>query len=312
MSDQPRPEIWRQFPAFYANPVIIKLANNPKWTVSDKDKRPIDMARFRFEHRVVGAAFPDPPCTCTLPELMRDFPDAPNHAYYLDALKDDIVIMDIEPTCPPDEARKLLNMPWLYGEVSLSGKGYHLAFRLPREILNKYPDALNKERMFHPMKYWELHLLHWVTFTRRMIQPQANNQPFEPIFEWLCQQQRAVNALDFQIDLEPPENIPYEDGILKTITGVTCKQSLADKHGDISAWEFSQAIFYCSKLQQILQANVIKSNGHTYTDTEQCWLIYYALKKRLPHRDKHDSYRNDMPWLLYLAHEALAKYQAGK
>lgn len=79
---------YHDFPDFYKHPFIQSIADNPRWSVSDKNKCPIDMIELIENNRINGANPYDNdynPCI-SLPDLIDFLPDASNHAYFLDAI----------------------------------------------------------------------------------------------------------------------------------------------------------------------------------------------------------------------------------
>lgn len=102
------------FPNFYANRAIQVLGQVPRWTVSgrlseeSKGKAPIDMRELLDRSRVRRAWARDQQCLVDLRELTERLPDAAHAAFYLMAAVDGLMVVDIEPGCPPEIARKFL------------------------------------------------------------------------------------------------------------------------------------------------------------------------------------------------------------
>lgn len=308
---------WRDFPDFYANPFVKQLAANEKWTVSDKDKRPIDMRALIDKKKIWGIAFDrgyNP--MVDLATLCETIPSATNNAYFLDALIDKFVVMDIEPDCPEHLRNQFLSLPYIYGEVSMSGRGYHLVFDLPEDIIEKYPIAKQKTQLKHPTGYYEILLNHMVTFTRNSLPPSDNKQgpaAFRNVFELLAMEAKATNKakctpIDDSISLD---EIPYAQPILSVLRGSKYKKTLNDfvnkksGHVDHSAFEFGTAGFYFAILQRALPKRTYKD--HKYSDEECARLIYEILQEVLPYRPKHDEARYGMPWLCFIAADIVAK-----
>lgn len=146
------------FPQFYGNPAIRALADASRWTISgqigDDDldvagkpptrKAPIDIRHLLDFGRVRGAWALDERCLVTLDELTQAVPDAANNAFYLQALTDGLLVLDIEPDCPPHIAVDLLRLPGaLYSELSMSGNGFHILAPLPQNF-HDFPIASTK------------------------------------------------------------------------------------------------------------------------------------------------------------------------
>lgn len=302
---------WRDFPDFYENTFIKNIANSEKWTVSDKDKRPIDMYALIHKNKVWGMAFDrgyNP--LVDLKTLCETIPSATNNAYYLDALVDKYVILDIEPKCPDKIKQRLLELPYIYGEVSMSGKGIHLVFELPEKILDRYPDAKMKLALKEDHGYYEILLNHMVTFTRKMIQPSPcteNISTFENVFELLAMKAKpstsTINSLEItEIDTD---NIPHFNTLVSPLKFQNYNKSPDDFHNDMSKYEFGAAGFYYHALEKLLDNN--KYKGHEYTDEEKAIILYSVIKEKIPFREKHEQVRNNMPWLLYIATRLIEK-----
>lgn len=295
---------YQDFPEFYENEFIKAIAPNEKWTVSDKNKVPIDMYALINEEKIWGMSldrgynpFVD------LKTLNEILPNAANNAYYLDALSDGFVILDIEPICPDAIKNELIKMPYVYGETSMSGKGYHLAFPLP-DLIKKYPAAINKLALKHENKYFEILMNHMVTFTRNVLparSPEYKLSDFENIFELLASKatETIISNVDIKIEDMDTDNIPYFDNIMNVLENQTYGKIAEDFGNDLSRYEFGCIGFYSKLLSRLLPDS--KYKDHTYTDEEKALILYSIATKKIPHRDKHESVRNGMPWLLYLA-----------
>lgn len=302
---------YHDFPDFYKHPFIQSIADNPRWSVSDKNKCPIDMIELIENNRINGANPYDNdynPCI-SLPDLIDFLPDASNHAYFLDAIAEKWVVMDIEPTCPDEIKQKLLNTKYLYGEISMSGKGYHLIFPLPACAIN-YSVAMGKPAMKEEHGYYEILISHWVTFTRNMIAPAsdtADPESFDVVFEELAKQQKEVKHKEFELSETDIEKIPYFEKIVEILIRQPFYKTESDYDHDLSKYEYSYLAFLYTKMQMLIKAAPLKS--HTYTDSECAWLLYTLAKDRIPYREKHETYRQGLPWLLYLSKTIIETYE---
>ena len=295
---------------FYNNKFIHSIAFNERWTISTKEKIPVDMKKIKYDGIVVGAKYTDERCLMSLPELLSEIPEAANHAYYLDAIVDNFVVLDIEPTCPDYIKHKLLELPYIYGEKSMSGKGYHLVFPLPSSI-EDFKAAQTKPALKDDNGYYEILMNHYVTFTRDMIPPSHGIGNFNSLFNELASKQKLTNRKDFSLDKTATiNNIPSSDSILYVLGKNKPKKEISDYGNDASRWEFAYGRSLVAKLEQILNVKMLKS--HNFTNDEKALLIYKTLKENLPPRDKHDTERQGLPWLLYIAQEVIAKADYNK
>lgn len=302
---------YEAFKDFYENPVIKSIKTNKKWSVSDKDKMPIDICALMYQNQLKGAKYTDETCLVDLDTLCNVLPTATNNAYFLDALIDGFVVLDIEPKCPDDIKNKLLNLDYLYGEVSMSGKGLHLIFPLP-DCISEYPIAQKKLVLKEKHGYYEILLNHWVTFTRKAFAPSLGSDDFVPIFRELAKEQKEIaEAKEVEISELEPSDIPFKDDIISLLVKQKYKKSLEDFNDDVSTYEFAYVGFLHYKLKQILNVSRIKK-AHSYTDNEKAWLLYETASQVIPHRAKHDEKRNKLPWLLFIAENVIAKDCAPK
>lgn len=299
------------FPNFYSHPFIKSIAEREKWSVSDKTKRPIDIKALIYDHEIYGARMDEiensimNPCV-NLSRLCEILPNATNNVYYLNAIADKFVVLDIEPKCPDDIKNELLNTNYIYGEISMSGNGYHLIYPLP-DCIKEYPIAMKKVVMKEEHGYYEILMNHWVTFTRNMIpesQPDANN--FEDVFRELARQQKENAKKDVDMSELEPESIPNIDYITSILIHCAYKKSPDDFYGDISKYEYGYMGFLHYNLCKLCEVSHIKAQ-HTYAPHEKAWILYTVAKDMIPYRDKHDECRDNLPWLLYLAREIVAK-----
>ncbi|MDQ0648603.1 hypothetical protein QFZ53_002799 [Microbacterium natoriense] len=309
------------FPAFYANPVIRALAGAVRWTVSgrlgddlgSKSKAPIDMRALLDLGRVRGAWQIDKTCLVTLEEMTSRLPNAANAAYYLQAQVDGVMVIDIEPCCPPEIAQGLLTLPGiLYSEVSMSGRGYHLVTALP-ENFHAHGVAAEKRVLREEHGWYEILLDHWVTFTRRPIgegvvtgaQTVGSALPrfdsIEDLYSSLAVKAKKLRSLPATAEWSTVEGPDIESGrhiIELTLQGSRPRlKHLDDFDGDHSRWEFSiLGTLFREMRQHLVLAGFMRRV--TYTPADQAWLLYRAAQEVIPARPKHLERRNNRPFLL--------------
>ena len=297
---------YKDFNEFYEHPFIKSIAHKKRWSVSDKNKVPIDMYALEHENKICGAQYRDERCLVDLEHLCNFLPNAANNAFYLDALVDGIVVLDIEPVCPEPIKNQLLELPYLYGERSMSGQGYHLFFKLPDLIIN-YPAAQKKTAMKEKHRYYEILMNHWVTFTRDMLPDStATNNDFEALFEDLAKQQVEVDKKNIDIEALNPDDIPLGHEIINILMNQEYKKEPEDFYHDMSTYEYGHMGFLYQKLKQLLNVSKFKKQ-HNYSDNERTWLLYLTAQEVIPYRSKHDEFRDNLPWLLYLAKDLISK-----
>lgn len=262
-------ETQTDFTEFLKNPFVRSVAGKKRWTASTTNdifdatgknlifpkKMPIDIVVLQNEGKLRGAKHMDDRSLDTLPNVMKTLGQPTNLAFYLRADLDKYVVLDIEKTCPADMRKKFLAMPYVYGEVSMSGKGLHLVFRLP-PCFYDYEAAMKQVSMNGPGKVFEILLYHYCTFTGKMIEPadpNASNEEWEEMFRELCAQQVETLTYETGIDMInhvtscDEETVDYINERLDTILSIKnpFTKTPADFHGrdglqekDTSAYEY--------------------------------------------------------------------------
>lgn len=325
------PREW--FPDFYTNPAVMALAKAKRWTISGsikdeepdtlkKRKAPIDVRHLIDHRRVRGAWAIDEQCLVDLNELTERIPTAANTAYYIQSATDGLIVIDIEPGCPPEIAQQLLALPnLLYVETSMSGKGYHLIAPMPANF-HDFPVAAGKTVLQHKEKWYEILLDHWVTFTRNPVAPEilaakptAEPSPdfatLEGFYASLAKEAKATAAssISVQTAIDFPD-IPSADAIVaQTLDAATDRlKTLDDFNGDNSRYEFSVlGTLYRQMLYPLIQRMNL---GTTYSASDRTWLLYKAAVSVIPERNKHHEKRNGRPFLLDRAAAMIASHDA--
>ena len=305
----------KRYSTFYNNNFIKFIAENPKWSISDKDKKPVSIPGLKeklagvLQGPIPGASQYNAGDMTTLDNLLNILPNASNHAYQLDCKIDHWICLDIEASCPPKLKKRFLSLPYLYGEHSLSGKGIHLYMPLPSNW-DKYKAYHNMPKLQEKHKWFEFLLAHWVTFTRNALDKPTSKGDgtldSATVFAYLTKQVRPAKHIDVNTITKKPD-IPNEKLIQLYLSDYHYQKSLGDFYDDESRWEFANAIFLVRSVYDIL-ASRMEFRKTKYTDEQVAYIVYEELKKRLPFREKHDTIRQGMPWLLYTSQTALAHY----
>lgn len=316
----------KQFPEFYGNKVALALATAKRWTVSgklgengSKGKAPIDMRHLLDTGRVRGAWATDAQCLVDLPELTRRLPEAANAAFYLQASTDGLVVIDIEPGCPPQVAQNLLALPGaVYTETSMSGKGYHLVTPLPANF-GQFENAKGKRVLREKHGWYEILIEHWVTFTRRQIDPgvlveasaldltEAEFGSFEDLYASLAKVAKPSRSASMGDVVEEQPKIPAMGRVIRqSLANAESRLKDPDAFGnDMSRYEFS-VLGVLHRQIQFEAATVEDERRIKYSPSDRAWLLYLAAKEVLPPRAKHREQRSGRPFLLHRAAEMVA------
>lgn len=307
------------YPTFIQHPFIQQIALNKRWTISDNIKRPIDMIEYKTKGKIVGATYCNEKSLVSLPELYQLIPNAANFAYYLDATKDNFVVLDIEPTCPAHVKKDLLQMQPLYIETSMSGNGIHMVFEYPKDIIEKYEHAKEKVVLKGDNHDYEILIKHYVTFTGRQLQifPSNNPKSFRELFETLASRQKpSATKADIDFDEMKPvdtKELPFLMELLHTAMQRYPKKpddfkKANGRDNDTSLWEYAVIGYMYRKLKEILQVQKI-ARDHEYTLEEQIWIMHEIIYDYIDYRPKHDTLRGGRPFLIYLMESVIAKYE---
>lgn len=299
---------------FINQPFLQYIKNEPRWTVSNNEKIPLDINAIINRNIIRGATFQDgnEPLT-DLPTLLETLPGATNAAYNLNQALDDFVILDIEPSCPQELKERLNRLSAIYREASMSGNGIHLV--LPAPVGTQYENIrLSKPAVKSPDKFYEILLTHYVTFTGNYLpEPQGplfTQEDFIQLFCELASHAPDTRYADYEMqDIPDEKDIPHFDLIVDILNDFTYKKTPRDfadeKHptGDASSYEFGMTGFYNIRLKSILDGPIFRS--HDYTLEERMVILCHVLKANLEYREKHDTVRDGLPWLMFTCKRVL-------
>lgn len=286
---------------FISNSTILQLAAKPYWTVNIDGKKPLDIKAYVSENKIKGAE--NESCLTDLSNLLKILNVVPNQfVYSLNAVRDNIVVLDIEKDCPDDIKAQLLKLPFLYGDISMSGKGYHLIFPCP--ALNEI--TVNKTVMKEEHKYYEILIHHNVTFTNNTIFPQydTTNAPiqFQQIWDALLATQKIatksiINMNIDDIDLSFPQYPVIKDAIIRNFRQ-RFKKTPEYYNNDMSRYEFAVIGSVRISTELILSVPVF-AKRLSLSDEQKIMLVYNVVSDVLEPREKHKEIRDGKPILLY-------------
>lgn len=288
-----------QFPDFYTNDTIAAIGRHRLWTVSDNLKRPVDIVSALDQDEICPRCGM-PGCTTvhgaqvhladeqllTLDELTQQLPTASNAATHLDWEHDQVMVLDIEPDCPPEVTRQLLRLvtgnsandtaPALYNEVSMSGRGYHIVLPVP-EAMFSLPGVAQRTKLQHPNRWFEVLMYHWITFSRKPIDPvileqaaadpAGDNITWDALFTQLAQiapggRQVGQAMTDIQAGQALDGDLTEREQLL--VAGALDRHHRAwnkslrdDFGGDTSRWEFSILCSLAAHTRTLLQIHAV-------------------------------------------------------
>ena len=297
---------------FINHPFIQSISEKPRWTISTQNKKPVDMTKLIYEDRIIGANFADPKSLTKLSEVVGFFNKhnmtLTNCCFYLYSMLDNVVVLDVEKYCSDELKKKFLQTPYLYGEYSMSGKGYHLVYPVP-DWLSSYPAAEKKSVIRNEDHGYEILMAHYCTFTGNILPPcEHPTDFFDTVFKNLAVKQKEIiraGVITGEPDVPDIPEITRKRMLdILTNTGKEYAKKPEDfrkRDGTLnpSGYEFALAGYLYWKYKNMIKSGGAKNINHTFTDNDAAWFVYNALKNNVPHRDKHDTLRSDMPYLLY-------------
>ena len=324
---------YEKYRNFYDNPVIQELSDIPRWTVSDEDKMPVSinslLQHYQYsstygdgkggKRNYYGASSRKPEDMVRLIRLLNIMPKAPNNAFYLDN-DHTYVVLDIEPKASAEQKRQFMALPWKYAEVSMSGHGIHLIIDYPTRLFQAYPQA-NRPTLKSPDSTFELHVAHWITFTRNVIARDdtwGTQDPIKllrPLFE---AQSRTVSTsvLDTTLIENPDEEIPHFAEMMTDIKRImaTYTKTPTSFENDWSRYDFSVATKMVRGLA-FISATEKRYLLPELTYEQIASTIYYGLDWYMTasghDRKKHHELRNGNPFLYVRACSATDAWLEG-
>lgn len=299
--------------AFYNHPFIESIKSKPLFTISDVDKMPVHMSHLKTYGEIIGGDFKDPTSMMSMENVDTALLQVagvkpPNYAYRLQASRDKFVILDIEAKCPREILNYFMGLPYLYAERSLSGTGVHLVMPLPKNFFEF--EQSRKIKLKHKDGYYEVLMDHWCTFTGDMLPDQSNpTLDWEEIYAVIAKSQKEdiARSADYGtlVDLEDIRNGQLIVENLNTILANDAEfMDYFTMDDDGSRREFNTAMTINKRLRGVCTAHMLIN----VSDDVRLTLITATLEMFLEHREKHDTYRDGMPWLMYNANQVVSRY----
>lgn len=313
---------------FMENPLIKFLADDQRWTVSDKKKRPVDARYLLDTHEVRNArVLDDPYPLVTLHKLNQDANlEMVNRTYRLQAQQNQVIMIDVEPEASDELLEYAVNFPAHLTEISRNG-GVHLLIALPDKAITPENEYLLKSTVINSDNN-DFEVIcndHFITFTKRLVldKPVAdyhNNQDhFNQLMSFLDnivkmdaeKQKKREQMKEIAVEFDET-NVHTED--IKTLLDSTSfidfmekqkKKKPEDFNNDLSAYEASVSTACAGHVYRFVQylseTQALQYKFAHLTENDWIYASYLMAKFILPGRDKHGEYRNNLPWLLYTA-----------
>lgn len=327
--------------AFLANPLIQQMANIPQWTLSDKDKKPINSRLYiqTGEMQLFKQRTPDDLSALTSLHQINTIPelDHINRAFRFDGneyRRNPFICIDIESRAPESVVQYFMQMPVHYAEYSRSG-GFHLLIEVPGHCIDPEMNYLfNTTVIENERKEFEFILnRHFCTFTKKVIPtrepdfstPDTNDsQTIKALLQNILKMD-AKNAKRRQEKREATikrkeafdtNNLPRH--VIKLANIVPSdyieklhKLSPDDYVGDKSRYEFNLATKLVGKMYRMIELNKDPMLGSKFGKPiseldawDYAYACHYMLEQMVPEREKHEGLREGLPWLLFISRDA--------
>ena len=329
---------------FIQNPLIDKIADDENWTVSDDKKKPVNAKVLLATEQVVNAKFDGEWPLVSLRLLDSNIKlDAVNRAYWLQARKNRVIAIDIEPVASDLMKNYMIHFPAHYTEMSRNG-GVHVILEVPESMINdenrylfddlsvlKEDVPKNEEgKELRPAHFEVLFNDHYVTFTKFMVHKpycdyENDSKARSALAEFLDTivkmdkkrkeireriRQYKISMINNQITTEKKEAIEKFTGLLPFDNAKEQAEMKdpADFGGDLSRYEMSIAsglAYHTLRCHEGAKDTIsYRELAESLTENDLVYAIYTMLEEVVPYRDKHDEERDGLPWLLFTAKNA--------
>jgi hypothetical protein len=142
-----------------------KLKQMPIWTLSTKDKFPVNFIETIKQNRIIGLTARNKTQTVDYYTLCNYILDT---ALITMTIPEGYMIVDVESYASDELKNYCRTLNPIYAETSMSGKGMHLLFEYPKNY-TKYPNAMNRSVIKSKDKTFEILFDHACIFTGNQI-----------------------------------------------------------------------------------------------------------------------------------------------
>lgn len=142
-----------------------KLKQMPIWTLSTKDKFPVNFIETIKQNRIIGLTARNKTQTVDYYTLCKYILDT---AIITMTIPEGYMIVDVESYASDELKNYCKTLNPIYAETSMSSKGMHLLFEYPKNY-TKYPHAMNRSVIKSKDKTFEILFDHACIFTGNQI-----------------------------------------------------------------------------------------------------------------------------------------------
>lgn len=301
------------------------------WTIANDRKLPLDIKHYRDTGRLKLASYQNELCLTTYEDVLRLVPNYNNLTYFTNATKNNIIIVDIEKTCPEELRNELLKLPYFYAELSHSKQGLHLFLEIP-ESYDKKEELLKRTVIKHPSKTYEVLIKHYTIVTFNEYEPKVK-QAYNPdkitafLDEMLTYGSSSLSSIKPQREkrlVGDDETVDTfrlyqpsvcERQIEQLVQAIEFDKTPKDYAENVSDFEFAFIGHIVFKYDWLYRTNRLIGLAKIYNDIEHestkqaMYVIYKVCERVIPYRQKHDTKRYDLPWLMFNIYSYFLKYK---
>lgn len=258
-------------------------------------------------------------------------------AYRMSALDNLVVVLDIEPDTSPQLLEQFSKMPAHFAEWS-TNNGLHLFYKVDLAKLSDAGRALLGLTVQKidvqpdgPESYRKFELImndHWITFTGKtnlsqivpldVPVPDAVYLIIEEIAKTAAEKQLELEAISIDANSRSETSETIANWILDSSKMIEIEQLTPENfQNDMSRYEFNVVYRIAGYLQNridnaspMLAFRLGGINLTQLSDQDAVQAIYQVATETLPYRDKHATFRDRMPWLMYQSVQAYQRIKA--
>lgn len=255
------------------------LKQMPIWTLSTKDKFPVNFIETIKQNRIIGLTARNKTQTVDYYTLCKYILDT---AIITMTIPEGYMIVDVESYASDELKNYCRTLNPIYAETSISGKGMHLLFEYPKNY-TKYPNAMNKSIIKVKDHGYEILFDHACIFTGNEIQTTGEHSVDEL---YASAAKRVAEVKDIIINNFEPlteADRPVVEYLMNS--GLYSKDIFKRNDGtvDTSVFDFANVANWYNMIK--IYYNLINTPLPSYEKIMS--ILYYVATKKI-YRDKFE------------------------
>lgn len=256
-----------------------KLKQMPIWTLSTKDKFPVNFIETIKQNRIIGLTARNKTQTVDYYTLCNYILDT---ALITMTIPEGYMIVDVESYASDELKNYCKTLNPIYAETSMSGKGMHLLFEYPKNY-NKYPNAMNRSVIKSKDKTFEILFDHACIFTGNQIHT-TGEHTVDTLYASVAKHIAEVKDIIIN-NFEPLTDAdrPVVEYLMNS--GLYSKDIFKRSDGtvDTSAFDFATVANWYNMIK--IYYNIINTQLPSYGKIMS--ILYYVATKKI-YRDKFE------------------------